>query len=85
MTERSGLAGSIAHETILQSIGSGAGICARVGGAIWKRAAYVNPYTGEIGIFHQIMRGREGTAWNKFYGVITGINISRTYALIVYK
>lgn len=66
-------AGEIARETIMQNIGIGAGFCARVGKSVWERCAYVDPRTEEAGIVHQIIGGRAGTTWNKFYRTIIAV------------
>jgi len=67
-------AGKIASVTVANSIAGGAAICAGLGDGAWKRATYVNPYTSEAGFVHQILSGKPGTKWNKFYHIISGIN-----------
>ena len=67
-------AGEIAMESIAQNIGAGAGICANFGGAVWERVAYIDQQTGETGVVHQILSGKPGTNWHRFYTTLIGIS-----------
>jgi hypothetical protein len=72
-TNKENKASQLARESIAQSLSAGASVCAKIGNTIWERGTYVNPHTGETGFAHQILGGRPGTSWNKFYNTLTGI------------
>ena len=74
MHEGENMTAEIAMESIAQNIGTGAGICAKVGGAIWKRVAYVDQQTGDTGVAHQIFSGKPGTSWHRFCTTLIGIS-----------
>lgn len=69
--------GEIARRTVVENLGAGAGFWVKIGRSVWQRTTYIHPLTGEMGIVHQILRGRPGTTWNKFYNVFMGINSKR--------
>ena len=66
--------GKIAGKEVTQNIHSGAAICAGIGRTIHRRTTYIDPRTKEIGIARQILAGRPGSKWNKFYAAIIGLS-----------
>lgn len=72
-------AGQIASSEITKNIAEGTSICAAVMGAVWRKTTYINHETGQIGIAHQILRGRPGTKWNNFYTIALNIPQQEKY------